>query len=60
MLQHDGPALVDVVTNAEELVMPPKIQAQQVKGLSLWALQAVMNGRGDQLIDLTVSNFLKR
>jgi pyruvate dehydrogenase (quinone) len=60
ILQHDGPALLDVVTNAEELVMPPKIQAQQVKGFSLWALQTVMNGRGDQLIDLTVSNFLER
>lgn len=60
ILSHNGPALLDVVTNREELSMPPKIEAQQVKGFSLWALQAVMNGKGDQLLDLTVSNFLRR
>jgi pyruvate dehydrogenase (quinone) len=60
MLAHDGPALLDVVINAEELAMPPKIQAEQVKGFGLWALRAVMNGRGDQLIDLTLSNFIRR
>ncbi len=59
-LSHDGPALLDVVTNTEELAMPPKVEALQVKGFSLWALQPVTNGRGDQLLDLTVSNFLRR
>jgi pyruvate dehydrogenase (quinone) len=59
-LAHDGPALLDVVTNKEELSMPPRIQAEQVKGFSLWALQAVMSGRGDQLLDLTLSNFVRR
>ncbi|MBB4169009.1 thiamine pyrophosphate-dependent acetolactate synthase large subunit-like protein [Rhizobium sp. BK538] len=60
VLAHDGPALLDVVTNPEELSMPPKIEALQVKGFSLWALKAVMNGKGNQLLDLTVSNFLRR
>jgi len=60
VLAHDGPALLDVVTNTEELSMPPKIEAAQVKGFGVWALKAVMNGRGDQLVDLTVSNFLRR
>jgi pyruvate dehydrogenase (quinone) len=31
-----------------------------VKGFGLWAIRAVMNGRGDELVDLTVSNFLSR
>ena len=31
-LEHDGPALLDVVTNTEELAMPPKVKAEQVKG----------------------------
>lgn len=53
---HDGPALVDVVTNRQELSMPPKIQLEQVKGFSLWALRTVMNGRGDELIELARSN----
>jgi len=60
ILSHNGPALLDVVTNTEELLMPPKIEAAQVKGFGVWALKAVMNGRGDQLVDLTVSNFLRR
>ncbi|MDM9627581.1 ubiquinone-dependent pyruvate dehydrogenase [Rhizobium sp. S152] len=60
ILAHPGPALLDVVTNTEELSMPPKIEAAQVKGFGLWAIRAVMNGRGDQLVDLTVSNFLSR
>lgn len=53
---HDGPALVDVVTNRQELSMPPKIKLEQVKGFSLWALRTVMNGRGDELIELARSN----
>jgi len=40
--------------------MPPQIKAEQVKGFSLWALKTVMNGRGDELVDLTLSNFLER
>ncbi|MFK0335321.1 ubiquinone-dependent pyruvate dehydrogenase [Rhizobium sp. NPDC090275] len=60
ILSHPGPALLDVVTNTQELSIPPKIEAAQVKGFGLWAIQAVMNGRGDKLVDLTVSNFLSR
>ncbi len=60
ILAHDGPALLDVVTNTEELSMPPEIEARQVAGFSLWALKTVLNGRGDQLIDVAVSNFLRR
>jgi pyruvate dehydrogenase (quinone) len=60
ILAHPGPALLDVVTNTQELSMPPRIEAAQVKGFGLWAIRAVMNGRGDQLVDLTVSNFLSR
>ncbi|HEX7814126.1 ubiquinone-dependent pyruvate dehydrogenase [Dyella sp.] len=53
---HKGPALVDVVTNRQELAMPPKIQLEQIKGFSLWALRTVMNGRGDELLELAKTN----
>ena len=59
VLAHDGPALLDVVTNKQELAMPPKIQAEQVKGFSLWALRTVINGKGDELIDVARSNLLR-
>ena len=29
MLRHDGPVLVDVVTNPSELSMPPKVSGKQ-------------------------------
>src|SRR5699024_2450597 len=32
---HDGPALVDVVTERQELSMPPAITAEQVGGFAL-------------------------
>src|SRR4029077_2287116 len=52
MLSHNGTALLDVVTAKDELSMPPTITLQEVKGFSLWLLRAVMNGRGDQVVDL--------
>ena len=60
MLGHDGPALLDVVTAKQELSMPPTIEPEQVKGFSLWILRAVMNGRGDEVIDLAKTNLLPR
>ncbi len=59
MLAHDGPALLDVVTNRQELAMPPRIQAEQVKGFSLYVMRAVMNGRGDEVLDLAKSNLIR-
>jgi pyruvate dehydrogenase (quinone) len=60
MLSHDGPALLDVATAKQELSMPPTIEPEQVKGFSLWVLRAVMNGRGDEVIDLAKTNLLPR
>jgi thiamine pyrophosphate-dependent acetolactate synthase large subunit-like protein len=59
VLAHDGPALLDVVTNPQELAMPPSIEAEQVKGFGLWALRAVISGRGDELLDVARSNLLR-
>ncbi len=59
MLAHDGPALLDVVTARQELVMPPQTELSQVAGFSLWLMKAVMNGRGDEVIDLARTNLLR-
>jgi pyruvate dehydrogenase (quinone) len=58
-LQHDGPALIEAVVNRTELSMPPTIKLDQAVGFNLWALKAVLNGRGDELIDLAVSNLIR-
>ena len=60
ILGHDGPGLLDVVTAKQELSMPPTITPEEVRGFSLWVLRAVMNGRGDEVIDLAKTNLLPR
>ena len=57
--QHDGPALVEAVVNRTELSMPPTIKLDQAVGFNLWALKAVLNGRGDELVDLALSNLIR-
>lgn len=59
MLAVDGPAVLDVVTNRNELSMPPKLQAEQIKGFSLYVLRAVMSGRGDSVLDLARTNIIR-
>jgi pyruvate dehydrogenase (quinone) len=55
-LAHPGPALVDVAIAKQELVMPPTIQLEQAKGFSLFMLKAVLNGRGNELVELARTN----
>jgi len=51
-LAHPGPALVDVLTSHQEIVMPPSITWDEFSGFSLYLIKAVLNGRGDEVIDL--------
>jgi pyruvate dehydrogenase (quinone) len=59
-LAHDGPALLDVKVQRQELSMPPTITAEQAKGFGLYLLHAVLNGRGDEVLDLAETNLLSR
>jgi pyruvate dehydrogenase (quinone) len=58
-LSHDGPALVEVLVNRQELSMPPTITAEQVKGFSLYMIRAVLSGKGDEVVDLAKSNLFR-
>jgi pyruvate dehydrogenase (quinone) len=58
-LNHDGPALVEVVVSRQELSMPPTITLEQMKGFSLFMLKAVLSGRGDEIIDLAKVNLFR-
>ena len=53
---HPGPAVIDVVTAKHELALPPKLQWAQAKGFSLYMLRAVLNGRGDEILELVQTN----
>jgi pyruvate dehydrogenase (quinone) len=56
---HSGSALVEVIVHRQELSMPPTISAEQALGFGLYLLRAVMNGRGDEVIDLAKTNFFR-
>ncbi len=53
---HDGPALVDVVSARQELVMPPTTTVGEAYHFGLFAMKAVLDGRATELIDLAVTN----
>ncbi|MFE5917454.1 ubiquinone-dependent pyruvate dehydrogenase [Streptomyces sp. NPDC056468] len=53
---HDGPALVDVHTERQELSLPPKLTLEQIKGFTLFATRTVLSGRGDEVLELTRTN----
>jgi pyruvate dehydrogenase (quinone) len=56
---HKGPAIVDVSVNRQELSLPPKITLNQAVGFNLYAMRAILNGRGDEIIDLAKTNLLR-
>jgi len=58
-LAHRGPALLDVLTNPQELSMPPKIELQQAYGFGLFALKAVLSGNGGELVELAKTNLFR-
>jgi pyruvate dehydrogenase (quinone) len=55
-LEHEGPALVDVVVNRQELLVPPSINLAQIKGFTLYMIKAVLSGKGDEVVDLAKTN----
>ena len=59
ILSHSGPAVLDVVTNRLELALPPKIELKEAAGFSLWVVKAVLNGRGNEVIDLARTNLFR-
>ena len=58
-LGHDGPALVEVEVNRQELSMPPSLTREEVSGFGLFMLKAVLSGRGDELVELARANLLR-
>src|ERR1700722_12708338 len=58
-LAHDGPALVEVLVNRQELSMPPTISLEQALGFSLYMIRCVLSGRGNEVIDLAKTNLIR-
>jgi pyruvate dehydrogenase (quinone) len=58
-LAHDGPVLIDAVVERMELAMPPKVTTEMAKGFTLYMLKAVLNGRGNEVVELAKANLLR-
>ncbi len=58
-LAHDGPVVIDAQVERMELAMPPRITAEMTKGFTAYMLKAVLNGRGDELVELAAANLLR-
>ncbi|GGJ04910.1 ubiquinone-dependent pyruvate dehydrogenase [Neoroseomonas lacus] len=56
VLAHDGPALLDVVSARQELVMPPTKTLGEARSFGMFMLKAVLDGRAGELIDLARTN----
>jgi pyruvate dehydrogenase (quinone) len=54
--EHDGPAVVEVMTVRDELAIPPKITVDQASGFTLWATRSILSGRGDEVLQVAKSN----
>ncbi len=56
---HPGPVVVDVVSERQELIMPPKTTFAEAQGFGFFMLKAVLDGRAKQLIDLAKVNLIR-
>jgi pyruvate dehydrogenase (quinone) len=59
-LSHEGPVLIDVLTNPTELAMPPKINIEQAKGFGIYMIKQALLGDGAEVWDTLSSNFLNK
>jgi pyruvate dehydrogenase (quinone) len=58
-IEHDGPALVEVLVHRREVAMPPSISLEQMTGFGIFLIKAVLSGRGDEIIDLAKTNLFR-
>jgi pyruvate dehydrogenase (quinone) len=56
---HDGPALVDVAVNRQELAMPLTLKMDEVADFNLYMIKAILNGRGGEIADLGQTNLTR-
>jgi pyruvate dehydrogenase (quinone) len=54
--EHDGPAVVEVMTIRQELAIPPTITVDEATGFTLWATRSILSGRGDELLEVAKTN----
>lgn len=56
-LAQPGPALLDVIVNPMELVMPPFIALEPAIGMALYTAKAILHGKGGDVWEMVRENF---
>lgn len=56
VLDHPGPALIDIVTDPHALSLPPKITREQLSGFALSAGKTVLDGGVGRMVQMARSN----
>ncbi|ASU32086.1 thiamine pyrophosphate-dependent enzyme [Mucilaginibacter xinganensis] len=54
---YKGSALVNIMTDPNALAMPPKVEFDQVKGMTLSMTKLILSGRMDEVIDTVKGNY---
>jgi len=54
---HEGPVLVNVITDPNALAMPPKIEFTMMKGMALSMTKLMLGGKSQELLDTIKSNY---
>jgi pyruvate dehydrogenase (quinone) len=55
--RQEGPILVTIQTDPNALAMPPKLEFDQMKGLSLYMGKMMLSGRMDEVFKIISSNY---
>jgi pyruvate dehydrogenase (quinone) len=55
-LAHKGAALIEVMTERQELAIPPGLTTGEATGFTLWATRSVLSGRGDEILKVAKAN----
>jgi pyruvate dehydrogenase (quinone) len=54
--RHEGPSLVDVVTDPNALAIPPRVTGEQLTGFALSASRMVISGGVGRMVQLARAN----
>jgi len=56
-MSHDGPILLNILTNPNALAMPPKIEWEQIKGMTVSMTKLMLGGKMSEVFDTIKSNY---
>lgn len=54
---HNGPVLLNIMTDPEALAMPPKIEFAQMKGYAITMGKMILGGKMDEVLETVKSNY---